>query len=99
MKALVLKGCKGYRVVCTTRCPSENSRGCAIAGVHNVASSKIYKQSNVHDQTMYTRWVYIRKISPGKQTIGMLWAQPWIMSWKISHVILEQMRIIWNPLG
>ncbi len=39
------------------------------------------------------------KISPGKQTIGIMWAPCGIMGWNIAHVILGRACIIWNPLG
>ena len=69
------------------RCPSDSLRGCAIGSVDDAASSETYKPGTLHDLNMYTGQVYMGKICPGKQTIGIMWAQPDILVWNIAHVI------------
>ena len=60
--------------------PSETLEGYAIGSVDNVALSKIYKSGTLHDQTMYKRQVYRGRISSGKQAIGIMWAQPYVLA-------------------
>jgi hypothetical protein len=68
--------------------------GLAISGIHIVALSKCIQMRHFHDQNMYTRKVQMENVSLGKQSIGILRAQPGIKGWNLAYVILRQEHII-----